>query len=396
MQSSEKRYLLDGMDVVQERDETNAVKTAYVRAGNIGGLLSKSKRVAGQNDVHLFYHYDGQGNVAQLTNATQATVADYRYDAFGNSRGATGSEAAGNLYRFSTKELQGASGLYDYGLRFYSPSLGRFINRDPSGIAGGLNLYAAFANNPLSFVDAYGLSPSSMASAFGRGIRDGIFSMEGLKAFGEAAITAAATAFLLGSCCPVVPLLTMAIGLVGAAIGMAGLLEAVSGILMSDLCPDEKAYQLGKMIGTMIAGAAGGGLGGKFGPKNSGCFVAGTLVLMADGTTKPIEQVKEDEWVMARDEATGQTEPRQVKQKSVKYVDATRVLTFSDGSKIETTDEHPFFVEGRGFLPAKEAGIGTSIVTRAGPTLQVTNVEVKTQGATVYNFEVEGLHTYLG
>ena len=111
VQSSEKRYLLDGMDVVQERDENNAVKTAYVRAGNIGGLLSKTKRAGGQADVHLFYHYDGQGNVAQLTNATQATVADYRYDAFGNNRAATGTEAAGNLFRFSTKELQTWSGL---------------------------------------------------------------------------------------------------------------------------------------------------------------------------------------------------------------------------------------------------------------------------------------------
>ncbi len=145
--------------------------------------------------------------------------------------------------------MQSVSGLYDYGLRFYSPGLGRFINRDPSGEAGGLNLYAAFANNPLSFVDEYGLNISSLASAFGQGVRDGAFGVEGAKAFVEAAIVGAATAFLMGSCCFMVPLLTMAIGLVGAAVGIAGLLQAVSEILYSDLCPDEKASQLGRMEG---------------------------------------------------------------------------------------------------------------------------------------------------
>ncbi len=46
------------------------------------------------------------------------------------------------------------------------------------------------------------------------------------------------------------------------------------------------------------------------------------------------------------------------------YVQATLVLHFNGGQKIETTDEHPFYVESKGFVPAKELGIGTSIVTR--------------------------------
>jgi hypothetical protein len=42
--------------------------------------------------------------------------------------------------------------------RFYEPSLQRWLNRDPIGELGGINLYGFVGNNPMSFVDPYGLS----------------------------------------------------------------------------------------------------------------------------------------------------------------------------------------------------------------------------------------------
>ena len=47
-----------------------------------------------------------------------------------------------NPFRFSTKYLDTESGLIYYGFRYYSPSLGRFLNRDPLGEEGGPNLTA--------------------------------------------------------------------------------------------------------------------------------------------------------------------------------------------------------------------------------------------------------------
>jgi uncharacterized protein RhaS with RHS repeats len=47
---------------------------------------------------------------------------------------------------------------FPYGYRFYSPGLGRWINRDPIGEAGGLNLYAMVGNNPTNYGDPYGLA----------------------------------------------------------------------------------------------------------------------------------------------------------------------------------------------------------------------------------------------
>jgi len=41
---------------------------------------------------------------------------------------------------------------------YYSPSLGRFINKDPIGLAGGMNLYGYVGGNPVNWIDPNGLS----------------------------------------------------------------------------------------------------------------------------------------------------------------------------------------------------------------------------------------------
>jgi insecticidal toxin complex protein TccC len=48
--------------------------------------------------------------------------------------------------------------MYYYGFRFYDPGLQRWINRDPIGEMGGLNLYGFVGNSPLIYVDPYGLA----------------------------------------------------------------------------------------------------------------------------------------------------------------------------------------------------------------------------------------------
>ena len=151
VKSSEKRRVFHGLDVVQERNELNQVTAQLVRDGNIGGILSRSTSAGAS-----FFGYDGGGNVTLLSDATGNEVGRYRYDAFGNTLEITGARAAENPYRFSTKELHAASGLYDFGYRFYSAGLGRWINRDPIGEDGGINLYQMVKNDPLNKIDEYG------------------------------------------------------------------------------------------------------------------------------------------------------------------------------------------------------------------------------------------------
>ena len=141
----------DGMDIVQERNQNNTVNASVTRVGNIGGILARTT-----NAGSVFYGYDGSGNVTTLTHTSGVEVGSYTYDAWGNTVATSGVAVSENPYRFATKEAIG--GLYSYGLRFYSPGLGRWINRDPIGEAGGANLYGFAGNDPVNSGDAYGLA----------------------------------------------------------------------------------------------------------------------------------------------------------------------------------------------------------------------------------------------
>jgi len=107
---------------------------------------------------NYFYFYDGNGNVTEITDDTGAnTVAEYEYSPFGTITKSSGSLAELNTFRFSTKQFEPDHKIYDYGRRFYSPGMGRWLSRDPIGVRGGINLYGFVINNPLNVWDILGL-----------------------------------------------------------------------------------------------------------------------------------------------------------------------------------------------------------------------------------------------
>ena len=152
---SEKRRVYDGINAIQERNSEGMLSAIYVRGADMGGGISGL--LARVFDVDTsFMHYDGRGNVVQLTDTSGAVSGKYTYDAFGNTLSQTGGAAGLNPYRFSTKETVGS--LVYYGFRFYLPSLGKWINRDPILERDGTNLYKFVRNNPLNYADAKGLT----------------------------------------------------------------------------------------------------------------------------------------------------------------------------------------------------------------------------------------------
>lgn len=75
-------------------------------------------------------------------------------DAYGTCT--TSADSTAGFFRFSSKYTDQETGLVYYGYRYYSPGMGRWLNRDPIGEWGGLNLFVALLNSPINTVDAYG------------------------------------------------------------------------------------------------------------------------------------------------------------------------------------------------------------------------------------------------
>ncbi|XVU22828.1 polymorphic toxin-type HINT domain-containing protein [Actinoplanes sp. CA-054009] len=129
-------------------------------------------------------------------------------------------------------------------------------------------------------------------------------------------------------------------------------------------------------------------------------FVAGTLVLLADGTTKPIDEVEPGDTVQATDPETGESGARQVTHSirtddDKKFVDVT--VTDADGgtSTITTTDTHPFWSQTRGeWVEAGELRSGEWLRTSAGTYVQLSAVRSYADGERTYDLTVDGLHTY--
>ena len=167
--ASTNRFLYDGWNLMAELNGANGVIRSYLwgsdlsgamqGVGGVGGLLAI--KPTGTNT--LFVAYDGNGNVAGLIEATTGTATgNFEYGPFGESIRLTPIANNQSPFRFSTKYTDDESDFLYYGFRYYSPSTGRWLSRDPIEESGGKNLYGFIGNNPLKFVDYLGLKDKAV------------------------------------------------------------------------------------------------------------------------------------------------------------------------------------------------------------------------------------------
>ncbi|MGW3290654.1 polymorphic toxin-type HINT domain-containing protein [Streptomyces sp. NPDC001002] len=143
-------------------------------------------------------------------------------------------------------------------------------------------------------------------------------------------------------------------------------------------------------------GLSGAGKGTKGGCK---CFLAGTDVLMADGRTKDIEDIKVGDTVQATDPKTGETGPRKVtrliRTDGDKYFNELSIATENGIEKLTATHEHPFWSPSeRDWITAGDLKPGMTLRTDEGDTVIVTGNRGFAQHARTYNLTVDDLHTY--
>jgi RHS repeat-associated protein len=153
-------------DALARRVSTSVsgVTTPYLYDGQNPAMISTNQMLAGAGLDEIYaqinssgatsYLRDGLNSTVALTNSSAATTGNYSYSPYGDSVG-TGTSTT--PLQYTGRENDGATGLYYYRARYYSPQLGRFISEDPIGLAGGTNYYAYAGGDPISNSDPSGL-----------------------------------------------------------------------------------------------------------------------------------------------------------------------------------------------------------------------------------------------
>ena len=128
------------------------------------------------------------------------------------------------------------------------------------------------------------------------------------------------------------------------------------------------------------------------GPKS---FAGKTLVLMADGTRKPIAKIKVGDRVMATDPATGVTAPEVVTHVWVHTDDLTN-LDLANGDVLTTTEDHPFWnATDLQWQEIADFDRGDVVVTDDWLPIEVTGLDPgSTYRDLAYNLTVANTHTY--
>ena len=123
------------------------------------------------------------------------------------------------------------------------------------------------------------------------------------------------------------------------------------------------------------------------------CFAAGTHVLMADGSTKLIEEVAVGERVWAVDTETGEVTAEAVADTFSRHADETIEIEI-DEAIFEVTPEHPFWVVGEGMVEAELLDVGDRVVVSDDATLPIRSLARRSGIVRVHNLDVWENHTY--
>ena len=117
-----------------------------------------------ESDGAMYYFLtDALSTVRDIINSSGTAISGYEFSEYGGkiSPANTSGVESDKTYvgGMSVQDEVSETGLMMMGHRFYAPTLGRFLSRDPIGHAGGLNLYEYANNSPTTFTDAAGLQP---------------------------------------------------------------------------------------------------------------------------------------------------------------------------------------------------------------------------------------------
>ncbi|WP_175517936.1 polymorphic toxin-type HINT domain-containing protein [Thiothrix caldifontis] len=349
-------YASEGL--VAEFDASGNVTTRY--GYKPGSTWGTSPLYIQQNGYTGYYLNDHLGTPQQVVTASGTVLWDASYTPFGQA--SVNTKTITNNLRLAGQYYDAETGLHYNYFRYYDPEIGRYITSDPIGLAGGINTYAYVGGNPLYWIDPLGLSPSS--SEAGQFVdwllnhaNQDISDQGGLGAlFWDMTAANVIDAFnqFAGGCFE----------------------DALTSAALAVFKPFKLIKKLEKKFCS---------------------FEGSTLVATPEGY-REISSLKEGDLVYARDEKTGEVAAKPVSHVFVEAHDSdVRLLTVASVSGetvITTSDEHPFFVEGKGWIRADELQTGDQLVSLKGDRLTLKGSERLDSAIEMYNLEVADFHTY--
>lgn len=145
-------FLYDGLDLVAEYSSAGTVVRRYVHGGGIDEPLVWYEG-SGTTD-RRFLHADERGSIVAISNNSGTGTTSFKYSPDGES-----ANPASSRFGYTGQVWLAEVGLYYYKSRMYSSKVGRFLQTDAIGYAGGLNLYAYVGGDPINGIDPYGFNP---------------------------------------------------------------------------------------------------------------------------------------------------------------------------------------------------------------------------------------------
>ncbi len=250
----------DGPSTLVKTDSIGMTIARYTSGRNVDQWISLERE-----GIKSYYHQDGLNSIVGLTDTSESIAATYQYDAFGTTTSETGNIV--NPFRYTGRQLEQKSGLYDYRSRFYDAEVGRFLTKDLLlgilEVPDTTNQYTYVMNKPITLIDPFGFGFfKRLVSGVVGAVTGGVVGAIGGAVIG-AAVGAAA----------------------GVAAGPVGILAGAIG-----------GAATGAAVGAAV-GAVGGGIAGfTAGPKKTGEVVKpiGYALMSLGGVLASRETVKSD------------------------------------------------------------------------------------------------------